>query len=525
MRRPQCRADRFNLATADRESCATAIASRAQGREASGDRREAFSDPLARKLARMGRSCARPTPKPSFERYVAFINANPTWPQPRCSAAAPRARCGTTRPITQHGARLLCAPAADDRQGPLRRWRAPCSPRATANGAAALVRQAWRDEDLLADVESQVMDMLRRLAHARPITRRAWTSRLYARRHRGGTARGRAARRQPSRPSPRRARAAVISKAGNAKALLDAVPRRGAPRPRLHVRTPQWLRAATRSPKRWRCSSCTAHARRRSSIPTNGGWSGACWPASCSTSGDPQDAPIEVARDAASPTQRQLSRRAPLHRRLDRAAFPARPGDRLPRISPGSWKARTIRIALARGGYWLGRAAEALGRARAGAHLLPGGGALSDRLLRPARARAAGLADLGLVVRRRPAASSATLDSRSTSCAPPNCSMRSRSATARRRCLPTIGESGDVHGMALLGELAAKHNDARAMLLLGKPALGRGLPLDLLRLSDRRPAGLHADRAADRAGGRLFDRAAGKPLQSAGRFAAPKRWA
>ena len=32
--------------------------------------------------------------------------------------------------------------------------------------------------------------------------------------------------------------------------------------------------------------------------------------------------------------------------------------------------------------------------------------------------------------------------------------------------------------MAMLGELAAKHGDGRAMLLLGKPPIGRGLPLD-----------------------------------------------
>jgi soluble lytic murein transglycosylase len=42
-----------------------------------------------------------------------------------------------------------------------------------------------------------------------------------------------------------------------------------------------------------------------------------------------------------------------------------------------------------------------------------------------------------------------------------------------------LGESGtDIAGMAMLGELAAKHGDGRAMLLLGESAYGRGLPLD-----------------------------------------------
>ncbi len=42
-----------------------------------------------------------------------------------------------------------------------------------------------------------------------------------------------------------------------------------------------------------------------------------------------------------------------------------------------------------------------------------------------------------------------------------------------------LGESGtDIAGMAALGEVAGKHDDGRAMLLLGKSAYGRGLPLD-----------------------------------------------
>ena len=41
-----------------------------------------------------------------------------------------------------------------------------------------------------------------------------------------------------------------------------------------------------------------------------------------------------------------------------------------------------------------------------------------------------------------------------------------------------IGQSGtDVAGMRMLGEIAAKHHDARAMVLLGEYAMSRGLPL------------------------------------------------
>ena len=42
-----------------------------------------------------------------------------------------------------------------------------------------------------------------------------------------------------------------------------------------------------------------------------------------------------------------------------------------------------------------------------------------------------------------------------------------------------LGESGtDVAGMAMMGELAAKNGDGRAMVFLGEYAYGRGLPLD-----------------------------------------------
>ena len=41
-----------------------------------------------------------------------------------------------------------------------------------------------------------------------------------------------------------------------------------------------------------------------------------------------------------------------------------------------------------------------------------------------------------------------------------------------------MGENGDPDAVAGLGELTARHQDARGMLLLGKAALNRGLPFD-----------------------------------------------
>jgi soluble lytic murein transglycosylase len=50
--------------------------------------------------------------------------------------------------------------------------------------------------------------------------------------------------------------------------------------------------------------------------------------------------------------------------------------------------------------------------------------------------------------------------------------------------LAEIGErSTDMATLAAVGKIAAHHKDARAMVLLGKTALGRGLPLEQMRPS------------------------------------------
>ena len=81
----------------------------------------------------------------------------------------------------------------------------------------------------------------------------------------------------------------------------------------------------------------------------------------------------------------------------------------------------------------------------------------------------------------------------------------------------------DVGALTTLAEIAAHHNDARATLLIGKTALGRGLPLRALCVSGFRRAELPADRARGRALRRLFDRAPGKRLQPRAWFPAPTR--
>jgi peptidoglycan lytic transglycosylase len=135
--------------------------------------------------------------------------------------------------------------------------------------------------------------------------------------------------------------------------------------------------------------------------------------------------------------------------------------------------------ALARGGYWQGRAAEAMGQqAQAKAFYETAGQYTATYYGQLARARL-GLKDLGL---RGPPAFT-----------PQEQSVLSNLEVVRvaeilyalgeRDMLASIyaelGESAtDIAGMAVLGELAGKQGDGRAMLLLGESAYARGLPLD-----------------------------------------------
>jgi soluble lytic murein transglycosylase len=135
--------------------------------------------------------------------------------------------------------------------------------------------------------------------------------------------------------------------------------------------------------------------------------------------------------------------------------------------------------ALARAGYWQGRAADAMGRhgdakafyEKAAIHSVTYYGQL-------ARARL-GLPDLGLR-------------------GPPSFTAEERASLNKLEVVRAVeilyelgerdlvapiyaelGESGtDVAGLAVLGEVAGVHGDGRSMVLLGQAGLGRGLPMD-----------------------------------------------
>ena len=253
-------------------------------------------------------------------------------------------------------------------------------------------------------------------------------------------------------PSIAKARIAVIKKAGNAKALLDAVPAEARRDVGYIFSRAQLLRRADKAAE---AGAADPHrpARPSQAIDTDQWWIERRLIArKLLDVGDPKSA-YRVARDARRPEQGQLPRRAPVHRRLDRAALPQRSGDRAAPISPRSARASPTRS------RWrapaIGRAAP---RKRWAARTRRAPTTRRRRNIRPpitARSRARGSASRTSCCARRPQRPARPWPS-SKSCARSNSSTRSASAIWWPASLADLGErSTDTAALAAIGEVAA----------------------------------------------------------------------
>jgi soluble lytic murein transglycosylase len=450
-----------------------AIEAALRGKLADADAAEnSIKDPVARKLAEWAILRSDST-NPTFARYAAFVNANPSWPHAplfrrRAENAlwndhlddnAVLAFFANHGPTTAKGRYMLARAlfAKGDREA-----------------AAALVRQAWRTDDCSADSEAKVIEMF-----GSTLTPADHKARMERRFFAGDVEAGlRAATRLGGDElAIGRARAAVMRKAGNAKALLDAVPVAARRDPGYVFARIQLLRKENKPEEAGKL--ILAVPQDPDALVDVDQW----WVErrllvrKLLDDGDPQTA-YRVARDAASPPQGNY--RVDQHFTAGWIALrylhdPKIAAEHFSHINEGTVSPH----ALARGGYWQGRAAEAMGqRAQAKAYYEAAAQHTATYYGQLARARL-GLTDLGL---RGPPAFS-----------PQEQSVLSNLEVGRaveilyaldeRDMLASIfaelGESGtDIAGMAVLGEIAAKHDDGRSMLLLGQSAYSRGLPLD-----------------------------------------------
>jgi soluble lytic murein transglycosylase len=436
------------------------------------DLQKTISDPLARKLVEWvllrsdNNTC-------DFARYAAFIGANPSWPsigllrrraeamvwQEQADPAFVRAIFAKDQPVTAKGhfalARALLA--LGDRAG-----------------AQAQVRETWRYESLSMDLEDQVLDMFKDLLTPADFKVRM-DMRFYVEDVDAGLRA--ASRAGPTAQAVAKAWAAVSRKAPNAKALLEAVPAEASHDPGYTFVRAQWLR---REDKIAEAAELVLSVPRDTAQPINADqW----WEERRLLArklldiGDARTA-YKIAREAAAPSKDQFRWEQPFTAGWIALRFlddPTTAMAHFAKVAQGSSNPTT----LARQGYWQGRAAEALGKKE------------EARAYYEAAARH-GTAYYGQLARARLGYKDIVLRP------PPELSSERRAAIAQlevvraTELLYTAGErdlvvsfvadlgerSTDIEVLAELGEIAGRNRDARCMLLIASPALGRGHALE-----------------------------------------------
>jgi len=427
-----------------------------------------ISDPLAAKLVEwvILRSDDADL---DVSRYATFIAANPSWPgivalRRRAEAAlwqqqvAPRALVEFFRNEPPHTAKGRFALA-----------RALLGEGDRA-GAQAVVREAWRRDGFSADLEAQARE-----AFAGLITAADDKARMDARFDIEDDDAGmRAARHLDAvELAIAKARAAVINKSADAKALLNAVPAAGRHDAGYAFSRIQWLRRGDKIVEAAHELLAAPHD------PEKLGDLDQWWVERRLVArklldlGDFKLA-YEVANGAAAPVNENY--RAERHFTAGWIALrflrePATALGHFARIADGVANP----ITLARSYYWRGRAAEALGRiedARADYEVAARYPTAYYGQL--ARAR---LGLDGVALRRPPE--------------PPAEDRRLEVARAfeilyavDERDLVAImaadlaEKATDSGALAMLAEIATRHHDARSTLLIGKTALGHGLPFE-----------------------------------------------
>jgi len=431
-----------------------------------------ISDPVARKLADWIILRSDNT-QPSFQRYASFIEANPSWPHTplfrrraenalwndKLDNAAVRAFFATRQPVTAKGRYMLAqAKLADGDRA----------------GATELVRKAWREDDSSGDVEKRVLELFGELL-TRADHKARMEQRFYAEDVDAGM---RAAERLGGNDLlVARARAAVIRRAGNAKALLDAVPAAARNEPGYMFARVRWLRTNNQAEEAGRLILTVPKD------PAGLGDLDQWWlerrllVRKLLDDKDAQTA-YRVAREAAPPMKGNYRVDAYFTAGWIALRYlhdPVTAAQHFAQIPIGTVNPH----ALSRGGYWQGRAYDAMNqRAKAKEFYEQAAQYTATYYGQLARARL-GLPDLGL--RGAPQFSAdehKVLDNLEVVRA-----VEILYALNERDMLASmyaeLGESGsDTAGLAMLGEVAGKHGDGRSMLLLGQGAYGRGLPME-----------------------------------------------
>jgi soluble lytic murein transglycosylase len=426
-----------------------------------------ISDPVARKLAEwlILRSDDNGA---SMERYRAFLSANPSWPSQTFLR------------------RRIEAALWDDRRDDAAVWswfenESPISAkgrfslakvmiaRGDRANAERLVREAWRSDPMSEDTETAALDLFGALLTGGDHKTRMDTLLYGTEQEAAGM---RAAKRLGSGyVALAKARIAANKKASNLRALLDAVPRelygdtgylfakiQLLRREEKFADAAQLMLSAPKDPGRLRNVDEWWIERRllaRKMLDA----------------GEHRTAYL-IARDAALPardiykTEQEFTSGWIALRFLN---DPSTAAQHFARIGVGSVNP----TALARAGYWQGRAAEAAGRAQEARAAYTRAAEQSTSYYGQLARAKLGLPqiDLNGAPRGRGAERLEVV----------RAAQLLYELGEREIAIPMLadaGENGDPDALVGLGELAARYSDARGMLLMGKAALNRGLPFD-----------------------------------------------
>ncbi|WP_315775313.1 MULTISPECIES: lytic transglycosylase domain-containing protein [unclassified Bradyrhizobium] len=429
---------------------------------------QAISDPVARKLAewvilRSDNNTA------SVERYRAFIAANPSWPSQTFLR------------------RRLEAALWDDKRDDAVVWswfenESPLSAkgkfalarvmlnRGDRANAERLVRDAWRNDAMSEETENNILDQYGALLSGGDHKARMDTL-LYGSEHEAAM---RAARRLGSgHVALAKARIATYRKASNSQSLLEAVPRelhgdagyifsriQLLRRDEKFAEAAQLMLNAPKDPGRLHNLDEWWIERRllaRKMIDT----------------GEYRSAYL-IARDAALPnrdiykTEQEFTAGWIALRFLN---DPTTATQHFARIGVGSVNPTT----LARAGYWQGRAAEAMGRMQEARAAYTSAAEQSTSYYGQLARAKLGLPQLGL--NAAPSGRGRGVERLEVVRAVQLLYELDEGEVAIP-IFADMGDNGDPDVLVGLAEIAARNSDARAMLLVGKAALNRGLPFD-----------------------------------------------
>jgi peptidoglycan lytic transglycosylase len=466
-------ASTIKTSDADLAALRTVIEAARKGRDADANAAErSIADPVARKLAEWVILRSDNT-NPTFQRYAAFIRDNPAWPHvPLFRRRAENALWNdgvddaTVRAFFAHG-----QPTTAKGRYVLARVLLANGDRA---GAAALVRYAWRHQDCSSDVENKVLstfgDLLTREDHRVRMQQRLYEDDIEA-------AMREAQRLGGDNLAIARARIAVIKRLNNAEALLNDVPAGARSDPGYIFARAQWLRQKNKLEEAAKLI-LSAPYDKDSVVDPDQWWLVRRILVRELLDDHKVELAYRVARDSATPDQDNW--RVGKHFTAGWIALrylhdPKTAAAHFSHIAEGTSNPH----ALGRAGYWQGRAAETMGNHKQAAVFYKAAAQYTLTYYgQLARARL-GLTDLGLI-------------------GPPSLSPQERSvldnleivraaeilySLNERNMLASIyaelGDSGtDVAGLSMLGDVAGRHGDGRAMLLIGKFAHSRGLPTD-----------------------------------------------